>query len=87
MASVVQICNSALNQLGAASITALTDNSKMQDYAMKDIVVRDAVFRSHPWNCPIKRQQLAQLLILQLMVLVMSFLYQVLLKSFRFRCL
>ena len=28
MASVVQICNSALNQLGAARITALTDNSK-----------------------------------------------------------
>ena len=28
MASVVQICNSALNQLGASSITALTDDSK-----------------------------------------------------------
>ena len=28
MASVVQICNSALNQLGASSITALTENSK-----------------------------------------------------------
>jgi len=61
MASVVQICNSALNQLGAASITALTDNSKNarlcnERYA----VVRDAVFRSHPWNSIIKRQQLAQ---------------------------
>ena len=61
MASVVQICNSALNQLGAASITALTDNSKNarlcnERYA----VVRDAVFRSHPWNSLIKRQQLAQ---------------------------
>ena len=61
MASVVQICNSALNQLGAASITALTDNSKNarlcnERYA----VVRDAVFRNHPWNCLIKRQQLAQ---------------------------
>ena len=78
MASVVQICNSALNQLGAASITALTDNSKNarlcnERYA----VVRDAVFRNHPWNCLIKRQQLAQILILQLIVLVMSFLYQV----------
>ena len=28
MASVIQICNSALNQLGAGSITALTENSK-----------------------------------------------------------
>ena len=31
MASVVQICNSALNQLGASSITALTENSKNEE--------------------------------------------------------
>ena len=61
MASVVQICNSALNQLGAASITALTDNSKNARLCNdRYITVRDAVFRSHPWNCLIKRQQLAQ---------------------------
>ena len=61
MASVVQICNSALNQLGAASITALTDNSKNARLCNERYtVVRDAVFRSHPWNSLIKRQQLAQ---------------------------
>ena len=61
MASVVQICNSALNQLGAASITALTDNSKNARLCNERYAtVRDAVFRSHPWNCLIKRQQLAQ---------------------------
>ena len=61
MASVVQICNSALNQLGAASITSLTDNSKNARLCNERYAtVRDAVFRSHPWNSLIKRQQLAQ---------------------------
>ena len=61
MASVVSICNSALNQLGAASITALTDNSKNARLCNERYeTVRDAVFRSHPWNSLIKRQQLAQ---------------------------
>ena len=61
MASVVQICNSALNQLGAASITALTDNSKNARLCNERYeTVRDAVYRSHPWNCLIKRQNLAQ---------------------------
>jgi len=61
MASIVQICNSALNQLGAASITSLTDNSKNARLCNERYAtVRDAVFRSHPWNSTIKRQQLAQ---------------------------
>ena len=61
MASVVSICNSALNQLGAASITALTDNSKNARLCNERYeTVRDAVFRAHPWNSLIKRQQLAQ---------------------------
>ena len=61
MASVIQICNSALNQLGASSITALTENSKNARLCNERYeTVRDAVFRSHPWNCLIKRQQLAQ---------------------------
>jgi hypothetical protein len=61
MASVVQMCNSALNQLGAASITSLTDNSKNARLCNERYeTVRDAVFRSHPWNSLIKRQQLAQ---------------------------
>ena len=61
MASVVQMCNSALNQLGAASITSLTDNSKNARLCNERYeTIRDAVFRSHPWNSLIKRQQLAQ---------------------------
>ena len=61
MASVVQICNSALNQLGASSITALTDDSKNARLCNERYTtVRDAVFRSHPWNCLVKRIQLAQ---------------------------
>ena len=61
MASVVQICNSALNQLGASSITALTDDSKNARLCNERYTtIRDAVFRAHPWNCLIKRIQLAQ---------------------------
>ena len=61
MASVIQICNSALNQLGASSITALTENSKNARLSNEIYeTIRDAVFRSHPWNCLIKRVQLAQ---------------------------
>ena len=61
MASVVQICNSALNQLGASSITALTENSKNARLCNERYeTIRDAVFRSHPWNCLVTRVQLAQ---------------------------
>ena len=61
MASVIQICNSALNQLGASSITALTENSKNARLCNERYeTIRDAVFRSHPWNCLIKRVQLAK---------------------------
>ena len=61
MASVIQICNSALNQLGASSITALTENSKNARLGNERYpTVTDAVFRSHPWNCLVKRIQLAQ---------------------------
>lgn len=61
MASAVDICNSALNNIGASNIIALTEDSRSgrlcnQRYEF----VRDAVFRSHPWNCLIKRATLAQ---------------------------
>jgi hypothetical protein len=60
MASDVDICNSALNMIGASNIVALTENSRAgrvcnQRYEF----VRDAVFRAHPWNCLIKRTSLA----------------------------
>ena len=61
MASEVDICNIALNNLGASNITALTEDSKPgrlcnQRYEF----VRDTVFRAHPWNCLIRRVELAQ---------------------------
>lgn len=61
MASAVDICNSALNNIGASNIIALTEDSRSgrlcnQRYEF----VRDSVFRSHPWNCLIKRASLAQ---------------------------
>ena len=56
MASTVDICNSALNMLGGATIISLTENSKNGRLCNQRYEpVRDAIFRSHPWNCLIKR--------------------------------
>ena len=60
MASAVDICNSALNMIGASTILALNEDSKAgricnQRYEF----VRDSVFRAHPWNCLISRQTIA----------------------------
>ena len=61
MASVVDICNSALNLLGASTITALTDDSKNARLCNQRYEpVRNKIFRSHAWNCLTKRVQLAQ---------------------------
>ena len=61
MASVVDICNSALNLLGASTISALTDDSKNARLCNQTYEpVRNRVFRSHAWNCLHKRVQLAQ---------------------------
>jgi len=61
MASVVDLCNSALNLLGASTISALTDDNKNARLCNQRYEpVRNRVFRSHPWNCLIKRVQLAQ---------------------------
>jgi len=61
MASVISICNSALNLLGASTISALTDDSKNARLCNQRFEsVRDRVFRSHSWNCLHKRVQLAQ---------------------------
>ena len=61
MASVVDICNSALNLLGASTITALTEDSKnarLRNQRYEPI--RNRTFRSHAWNCLTKRVQLAE---------------------------
>ena len=60
MASVVDICNGALNQLGATTILSLTEDSKNARLCnARYTQVRDALFRSHPWNCLQKRVELA----------------------------
>lgn len=59
MASIVQICNGALNQLGASTILTLTEDSKNARLCNSRYEnVRDAVFRHHHWNCLQKRIQL-----------------------------
>ena len=61
MASVVDMCNSALNLLGASTISALTDDSKNARLCNQRYEpVRNRVFRSHAWNCLHKRVQLAK---------------------------
>ena len=61
MASVVNMCNSSLNLLGASTITALTDDTKNARLCNQRYEpVRNRVFRSHAWNCLHKRVQLAQ---------------------------
>ncbi len=60
MTSQVDIANGALNQIGASTIISLSDDSKNarminQRYDM----VRDRVFREHPWNCLLKRATIA----------------------------
>ena len=60
MASTVEICNGALNQLGATTILSLTEDSKNARLCNQRYTqVRDSVFRSHPWNCLQKRIELA----------------------------
>ena len=61
MASVVNMCNSALNLLGASTISALTDDTKNARLCNQRYEpVRNRVFRSHAWNCLHKSVQLAQ---------------------------
>ena len=61
MASVVNMCNSALNLLGASTISSLTEDTKNARLCNQRFEpIRDRVFRSHNWNCLIKRVQLAQ---------------------------
>lgn len=60
MASIVDICNSALNQIGASNIISLTEDSKAARICNQRFAfVRDSVFRSHPWNCLTTRTSIA----------------------------
>ena len=60
MASVVDICNGALNQLGATTILSLTEDSKNARLLnARYTQVRESLFRNNPWNCLQKRLALA----------------------------
>jgi len=60
MASNVDICNSALNMIGASNIISLTEDSRAARVCNQRFeFVRDAVMRAHPWNCLIVRTSLA----------------------------
>ena len=60
MASEVDICNSALNMIGASNIISLTEDSRAARVCNQRYeFVRDAVFRAHPWNCLITRGEVA----------------------------
>jgi len=63
MASPVDVCNSALVQIGAKPISSLTDNS---DAARTCNTIyeaaRDKLIRMHPWNFATKRIALAEVL-------------------------
>lgn len=61
MTSTVDIANYALNIIGATNISAFDENSKVGRLINQRYEgVRDSVFRAHPWNCLIRRVELAQ---------------------------
>ena len=60
--SVVQICNQALDLLGADPIADLEDPSKAAGLCKRNYpLARDAALRAYPWNCAVARAQLAAL--------------------------
>lgn len=60
MATKVSICSNALLLLGAKTINSLSEDSDRASLASNLYdSQRDAVLRSHPWNCAVKRVVLA----------------------------
>lgn len=59
-ATQVSICSNALLMLGAKTISAIDEDSDRATIASNLYEsTRDAVLRSHPWNCAVKRVVLA----------------------------
>ena len=60
MSSVVDICNRALQKLGASRIVSLTENNvSARACNLAYEPVRDAELRAHTWNFAVKRVELA----------------------------
>lgn len=60
MSSVVEVCNGALQKLGAARIVSLNDDSRnARSMNAAHGRIRDRLLRRHAWNFSIKREQLA----------------------------
>jgi hypothetical protein len=60
MASVTQICNRALQEVGGQAITSLTENTRNSRALSRAYdSVRLAELENHPWNFAIKRAELA----------------------------
>ncbi|MEF2230883.1 MAG: hypothetical protein V3571_08140 [Pseudodesulfovibrio sp.] len=58
--SVIEICNNALLDLGEDAIMSLADGSKAAALCNhRWPAVRDAVLRTHPWNCAMAQAELA----------------------------
>ena len=62
MVSTVDICNRGLQKLGERKITSLDDDVKAARECKRAFdLVRDAVFRDHPWNSVMARASLPKL--------------------------
>lgn len=60
MATQVEICNSALTQIGATTIESFTENSKNAEVCKQRYhPIKHAVLRSHPWNFAVTRVKLS----------------------------
>ena len=58
-ASSVEICNAALQKIGAETITTLADNTRRAQLCNQQYDrVRKRLLRSHPWNFAMKRDDL-----------------------------
>lgn len=60
MASVIDVCNKALDKLGHGPITSLEDGTKAANLCARNWpLIRNQVLREHPWNFAVKRAVLA----------------------------
>lgn len=60
MATALEICNSALTQIGGNTISSLTEAVKNAEVCNQRYdSVKCAVLRSHPWNCAVTRASLS----------------------------